>query len=74
MEQNVGKTDQLVRIALGAGAGAGSLAILAGAISASSALALVLGIVAIMLLGTAVTGTCGLYSALGISTCPRDAA
>jgi len=74
MEQNVGRTDQLVRIALGAGAGTASLAILAGVVSASSAIALVLGIVAVMLLGTAVTGTCGLYSALGLSTCPRDAA
>lgn len=74
MDQNVGETDRLVRTVVGAVAGAISLAILAGALSAPSVLSLVLGVLAIVALGTAVTGTCGLYSALGVSTCPRDAA
>ncbi len=74
MEQNVGSTDKLVRIALGALSGATSLAILAGSLSAPSILSPVLGIIAIAALGTAATGSCGLYSVLGISTCPRDAA
>jgi len=74
MEQNVGATDRLVRTVIGAGTGAASLAILAGIVSAPSVLSLVLGVVAILALGTAATSTCGLYSMLGISTCPRDAA
>ncbi len=74
MEQNVGSTDKLVRTVLGALSGAASLAILAGSLSAPSVLSPVLGIVAIAALGTAATGSCGLYSVLGVSTCPRDAA
>lgn len=74
MEQNVGATDQLVRTVLGAGAGAISLAVLAGALSAPVVLSPVLGIISVILLVTGVTGTCGLYSALGVSTCPRDTA
>lgn len=74
MEENIGDTDQLVRIAVGAGAGAVSLAILSGALSAPSVLSPALGVLAIMALGTAATGTCGLYSVLGVSTCPRDGA
>lgn len=74
MEQNVGDTDQRVRTVIGAVAGAVSLAILAGALSAPLVLSPVLGVLAVVALGTAVTGTCGLYSLLGVSTCPRDAA
>lgn len=72
MEQNVGNTDQLARIVIGAVAGIISLAILAGLVAAPPALAAVLGVGAAMLLGTAVTGTCGMYTVLGVSTCPRD--
>ena len=74
MEQNVGSTDKLVRTLIGAVAGTASLAILAGALSAPTILSPVLGVIAIMALGTAATGSCGLYSVLGVSTCPRDAA
>jgi len=73
MEQNVGSTDKLVRIVLGALSGAASLAILARSLSAPSILSPVLGIVAIAALGTAATGNCGLYPVFGVSTCPRDA-
>ena len=68
METNVGETDKLVRIAVGAVAGAVSLAILAGAVDQSALLSLVLGIVAILMLGTGLTSKCAVYSALGMST------
>ncbi len=71
MEQNVGETDKLVRIALGAVSGIVSLAILGGVLALSGVIALVLGVVALVLLGTALTGTCGLYSVLGVDTCSR---
>ena len=73
MDTNVGSTDRQVRTLLGALAGVLSLAILAEVVSLPSALSPVLGVVAIVLLGTAATGTCGLYALLGIDTCPRDA-
>lgn len=71
MERNVGETDRFVRIALGAVAGLASLGILGGVIAASGGLALVLGLVAIVLLATGAAGTCGAYSALGVTTCKR---
>ncbi len=69
MEQNVGSLDKNVRIAIGAVAGIVSLAILGGQVSLPEIASPVLGIVAVMMLGTALTGTCGLYSVLGIDTC-----
>ncbi|QSG15139.1 YgaP family membrane protein [Halapricum desulfuricans] len=69
MEQNVGSLDKSVRIAIGAIAGIVSLAILGGQIGLPEIASPVLGIVAVMMLGTALTGTCGLYSVLGIDTC-----
>ncbi len=72
MEQNVGATDRLVRTGVGAVAGLVSLAILAGVVSAPSVLSPVLGVLALAALGTAATSSCGLYSVLGISTCPRE--
>jgi hypothetical protein len=69
MDKNVGTTDRDVRTVVGAVAGTASLAILAGFVSFSEIVALALGIVAIAALGTAATGTCGLYSLLGVDTC-----
>ncbi|MGQ4556091.1 YgaP-like transmembrane domain [Halobellus sp. GM3] len=69
MEQNVGRNDSVVRIALGAIAGLVSLGILANAVSAPPVLSPVLGVVALVLLATGVTGRCGLYSLLGVDTC-----
>lgn len=69
MEQNVGSLDKNVRIAIGAVAGIVSLAILGGQADLPEIASPVLGIVAVMMLGTALTGTCGLYSVLGIDTC-----
>ncbi|AUX09793.1 hypothetical protein AArcSl_2168 [Halalkaliarchaeum desulfuricum] len=71
MERNVGEVDRLVRIAMGAVVGLASLGILAGLLAASGVVALVLGIVAIVLLATGASGTCGAYQVLGVSTCKR---
>lgn len=68
MEKNVGDTDRIVRIGLGAVSGAVSLAILGGFIEANELLAPVLGVVSLALLGTAYTSKCGLYNALGMNT------
>ena len=73
MKRNVGSTDRAVRIALGALTGGVSLAILAGFVALPMVSSLVLGVVALVLLGTAATGLCGLYSLLGVDTCPRSA-
>lgn len=72
MEENVGDTDKVVRVVLGAVAGLLSLGILADllpeSLSAPMIASPILGIVAIALLATAFTSKCGLYSALGMNT------
>ncbi|MFC6758137.1 MULTISPECIES: YgaP family membrane protein [Haloarcula] len=72
MAQNVGATDGRVRIGLGAIAGLVSLAVLAGALPLPSLSAPVLGLGAVILIGTGLTGFCPLYSVLGMNTCPVD--
>jgi len=69
MAQNVGSMDRNVRTAVGAVAGLASLGTLAGVIGLPEVASPVLGIVALMMLGTAAAGTCGLYSILGVDTC-----
>lgn len=71
MERNVGETDRLARIALGAIAGFASLGILGGVVAARKVVALVLGALAVVLLATGFTGTCGAYSLLGVNTRKR---
>jgi hypothetical protein len=73
MSQNVGATDRQLRTLLGAIFGVGSLGILAGVASLPMILSPVLGLIAVIMLGTAATGTCGLYSVLGVSTTPAKA-
>lgn len=68
MEQNVGSTDALVRVLLGALFGVASLAILGNYVEAAAVLSPVLGLAAAALLATGLTNTCGLYSALGLDT------
>jgi len=68
MEENVGSTDGLVRIVLGAVSGLASLGILADMVPLDMIYSPVLGVVALVLLGTAFTSKCALYSALGIDT------
>jgi len=73
MDINVGATDKSVRTIIGAIAGVLSLAILAGQLAIPVLASPILGIVALMMLGTAATGSCPVYSVLGMSTCPRNA-
>jgi hypothetical protein len=73
MEQNVGNTDKTVQILVGAVAGVVSLSVLAGAVQLPAILSPILGLVAVIMLGTAFTGFCGLYTVLGVDTCPADA-
>ncbi|MFA1611854.1 YgaP family membrane protein [Halobellus rubicundus] len=69
MEKNVGQTDSIVRIVVGALAGLVSLGILGSVVPGPGILSLVLGIVALLMLGTGLTGRCGVYSLVGIDTC-----
>lgn len=69
MDKNVGVTDARARAVVGAVAGSVSIATLAGVVSLPALTAPVLGVIAIIAFGTAATGTCGLYSVLGIDTC-----
>ena len=73
MAKNVGSMDRKLRTVVGAIAGVVSLAVLADAVSLPEVASPVLGVVALVMLGTAATGTCGLYSLLGVDTCPADA-
>jgi len=73
MAQNVGATDGRVRIGVGAIAGLVSLAVLAGALPLPPLASPVLGLGAVILIGTGITGFCPLYSVLGMDTCPVDA-
>lgn len=68
MKQNVGTVDRVVRIVVALVLG---VLVLTGQVS--GVLAIVLGVAAVALLATALIGFCGLYTVLGISTCPRKA-
>lgn len=59
MEKNVGKVDKVIRILI---------ALIIGGVGIYYQSWW--GLLAIIPLATALTGTCGLYSLLGISTCP----
>jgi hypothetical protein len=66
---NVGETDRMVRIGIGALAGLISLAILANVVQLPELASPVLGLAAVVLLGTGYTGMCPIYSLLGVDTC-----
>lgn len=74
MKQNVGLLDKRVRTALGAVFGTVSLLTLFGGVGLPlpALAAPVLGIIALVMLGTAATGTCPAYSLLGVDTCPAQ--
>lgn len=72
MNQNVGSIDQKLRTATGAVTGTAAIAILLGAVSLPAILAPVLGLVAVVMLATAATGSCPAYSLLGVDSCSRD--
>lgn len=61
MKVNVGKTDRIIRIILGL------LIAVLGIVYKSW-----WGLLAVIPLGTAFTGTCLLYSVFGINTCPKE--
>ncbi|GAA0521709.1 Protein of unknown function [Halorubrum aquaticum] len=69
MDKNVGDTDKLVRTLVGAVLGTVSLATLAGAVPLPEIASPILGVVSLVMLVTAATGTCGMYSLLGVDTC-----
>jgi hypothetical protein len=73
MEINVGSTDSIVRLALGAVAGVVSLAILAESLALPLILSPVLGVAALIFLVTGSTNRCPAYSLLGVNTCSRSA-
>lgn len=72
MAQNVGTTDRQVRTALGALAGTASLTTLASVGPLPTLLSPLLGVVALVMLTTAATGSCGFYSLIGVDTCSLD--
>lgn len=82
MERNVGDLDRNIRIVLGAFSGVLSLTVLAqhnfvsqlpsaatGLTSLPEITSPILGVVSVVLLATAFTEKCGLYSVIGIDTC-----
>lgn len=68
MENNVGSTDKMVRMALGAILGLVSLGILADYVPGPEIALPLLGIIAVVLLATGYFGKCALYSMLGVDT------
>ncbi len=64
MVKNVGTIDKIVRVIVGI------LALVGAFLVSGTVLKVILGIVAILMFFTAITGYCGLYRVLGISTCP----
>jgi hypothetical protein len=67
MKKNMGTIDRVLRIIL-----ALIVLILYGVGSISGAVALVLGIFAVIFLLTSITGVCPLYGPLGISTIKKE--
>jgi len=71
MQQNVGETDGLARVIVGAVAGVVSLATLAGTAGLPTLVAPVAGVIAAILLFTGLTSSCPAYSLLGVDTLRR---
>lgn len=71
METNVGSTDRLVRALVGAVVGLVGLAALAGVVDLATVVALIAVVVGVVMVGTALTQTCLVYSLLGVNTCKR---
>lgn len=68
MKRNVGPTDRKVRLVAGAALGITSLGILLDLLPLPSVASPALGVVALILLATGASGTCGLYSLVGVNT------
>ena len=69
MEENVGSTDQAVRVILGIATGLTSIGILVNLLNQPGFYSPLLGVVSAVLLATGFTGKCGLYERFGINTC-----
>lgn len=67
MTKNMGKTDKIIRLVV---AILFAILILTGVVT--GALAWILGIVAVIFLGTSAISFCPLYTIFGLSTCPRE--
>lgn len=67
MKKNIGKLDKIIRLIIAA-----ILIILSLAGVISGALNVIALVLALVLIGTSFTGMCGLYSLLGIRTCPVE--
>ena len=67
MRENVGRVDKIIRALVAVG-----IIVFNLAVKIHPIIALVLGVLAIVLLFTIVTGKCSLYSRLGISTAPES--
>lgn len=72
MKENVGSTDGTVRMLVGAVAGLLSLGILASVVPLPAIASPVLGVVSILMIGTSLTGSCPVYTVLGVDTCPAS--
>jgi hypothetical protein len=57
---------------VGAVAGLLSLGILASAVPLPAIASPVLGVVSILMIGTSLTGSCPVYTVLGVDTCPAS--
>lgn len=68
MEKNVGQMDSIVRVVFGGFLGLVSLLILGGIVGGPAILSPIFGLVAVILLVTGLSGSCGLYSLLGVRT------
>lgn len=68
MAQNVGSTDRMIRIVLGAVLAAAGLAAFGGLWGNSTVIAAVLVLVGLVLLGTGFTQQCLIYRPFGIDT------
>jgi uncharacterized membrane protein len=66
MKKNMGSIDRVIRVVLAVAFG---LLVLTGTVN--GVLAIILGVLAVVFLGTAAIGFCPLYAPFGISTCPR---
>lgn len=72
-DRNVGQIDRLIRVPFGMAAAVATIQVLLTySLETAIVPATVLGISAVILLMTAVTGTCGIYGVLGINTCSEE--
>lgn len=72
MKTNVGQTDRIARIGIGAVFGTISLVLIAG-YGGPQVLSPLLGVLSLPLLATGLSGNCGVYSLIGVDTCSVEA-